>query len=1141
MKQSFWWAFGGLTALVGAVVWWTGAGSGLAPKGWLSTAVAAETGAEVDPAEAHFFDTSIAPLLARHCLECHDAVQKEGGLDLSRQSATLAANRQGNHPIVPGDAAASLVWQAVEADEMPPAERVALTPEERDLLREWIDRGAIWSADEIDLGALVRDERAGENWVQRLTVGEYVETVRVATGVDIGEEARALLPPDLRADGFRNTAYNLPVEFEHVEAFARLADLVVRRMDMEAFAARFGGRRELSPEAMRQWIGEAGFWLLRGPLEEHEINAYWSVAEAVKAEEGDFLEAASFITEAMLQSPRFIYRIEDQSGDGGWRMAGPFELASRLSYILWGGPPDEELLQAAASGRLERPEHVASQVERMLDDPRVMDRSIEFVRDWLNLDHLDNLRPDGGMFPTWHAGLAADMRTETIEFFREVVWNQGRPLADLMNAQVTFLTPRLAAHYRIDATPEPRESNGRGAEPAAEPEPAPEPQRLTDGLLALYTFEEGGGDQVTDVAGRGEPLTLRIADSGAVRWRDDGLEVTGSTVIASDGAPQRLVDAVLASGELTIEAWVTPADNRQDGPARLVTLSSGASQRNVTLGQDSDRFNVRLRSTGTDNNGLPGLDSGRGTADSRRTHVVYTRSRTGEARLYVDGELSGSREVGGDLGNWHRGFQLMLANESSGDRAWRGRYHEVALFDRALGDDEVRRQWQAGGGAPAPAPAVFTSEEKQAARSLHAAEVREVWYRFDEGGGNVVRDSSGADQPLDLRIHNPEAVRWSADGLEVHGSTLIASDGPALRLTEAIRASREVTVEAWVTPAHTNQSGPARILTLSPSTSDRNLTLGQENDRFEGRVRTSDTGRNGIPGLRSDAGTATAERTHVVYIRDAEGRTRMFVNGEPRGEGQARGSLDSWDQGFHLALANEFSRDRPWQGTLHELAIYRRALEPVDLENPEPERYDLSDVPTRGGLLTHGSLLTIGGDDASTVTRGLFILHDLLHSAVGSAPPGTDTTPVHPEPGLSRRLIAEQRLADNSCGGCHARFEPWSFAFEKYDGVGTWMDRDEHGNDLRQDGEVVFPGEGQPRRFETTAELLDMLAASERVQMTLTRKLTQFALGRPLVESDTPEVRRIHEAAAAHGHTYVGTLRAILASDLVLKTRTQPE
>ncbi len=1136
MKQTYWLALVGVIAAAGAVWWWNEPGDDSAPKGWWPTLAAAQPAIEIDPADAHFFDTSIAPLLAKHCLECHDPVQKEGGLDLSRQEATLAANRRGQHAIVPGDAGASLVWQAIEADEMPPSERVALTPEERELLRQWIDRGAIWSADEIDLGALTRDERAGQSWVQRLTIGEYIETVRVTTGVDISEQARAWLPPDLRADGFRNTAYNLPVEFEHVEAFARLADAVVRQVDLEAFAARFGDRRELESGPMRQWIAEAGFQLLRGPLEDHEIDAYWRVAEAVKAEDGDFLEAIAFITEAMLQSPRFIYRIEHQAGDGGWRQAAPFELASRLSYMLWGAPPDEELLRAAETGRLERPEQVASQVERMLDDPRVVDRSIEFVRDWLNLDHLDNLRPNSDMFPTWHSGLAADMRTETIEFFREVVWNQGRPLADLMNAQVSFLTPRLAAHYRIDAMPTPAESNGGSDDSGGEPEGVP---RLSDGLLALYTFEERDGDMVRDRAGRGEALDLKIADISTVNWLGEGLEVNGDTLISSDGPPRRLIDAVRSSREITVEVWATPASDRQSGPARLVTLSSGSTQRNVTLGQENNRYHGRVRASGTDANGLPGLESGSGTADTKRTHIVYTRARDGQARLYIDGELSGHREARGDFDSWDQGFNLMLANESSRDRGWRGVFHEVALYDRAISEAEVARQWQSGGGGAA---VPFSPEELQAAASLHAGELIEAHYLFDEGEGDMVRDVSGVGEPLDLRIHNPEAVRWNDDGLAVHGTTLIASERAALRLAEAIRATGEITIEAWLTPAHTNQSGPARIMTLSSGTSDRNVTFGQENDRFDVRLRTSETNRNGMPGVQSDSSSASAKRQHVVYSRAADGRTRFHVDGELRGEGRVAGDLSSWDQGYQLALANEFSRDRSWQGTFHELAIYRRALGPEELKHrhAKPERYDLADVPTRGGLLTHGSLLTIGGDDASTVTRGLFILHDLLHSAVGSAPPGTDTTPVPAEAGLSRRLIAEQRLADNSCGGCHSRFEPWSFAFEKYNGTGTWAETDEHGNQLREDGEVVFPGEEQPRRFETTAELLDLLAASDRVQMNMTRKLTQFALGRPLVESDTPILRQIHAAAGEGGHTYVSTMRAILTSDLVMKTRTQP-
>jgi hypothetical protein len=767
-----------------------------------------------DPAEEHFFDHHIAPLLARHCLECHDAVQKEGGINLSRQTTSLAANRHGQHPIVPGDADASLIWQAVKADEMPPAERPALSAEERELLRQWIDRGAVWSTDEIDLGALARDDRASQIWIQRLTISEYIETIRAATGVDISQEAREWLPPDLRADGFSNTAYNLPMEFEHVEAFARLAAAVVRKMDLDAFAARFGDRRELEPEPMREWIASAGFWLLRGPLEEHEIDAYWRVAEAVKAEDGDDSEVVSFIIEAMLQSPRFLYRIENQAGDGGWRAAAPFELASRLSYMLWGAPPDQELLDAAMEDRLRSPEQVTSQVERMLDDPRVVERSIGFVRDWLSLDRLDHLRPNHDMFPTWHAGLAGDMQMETIGFFREVVWNQGRPLADLMNAQVSFMTPRLARHYGIDAEPSPSGDNGR------EPAPAPDRSRLTDGLVAMYRFDEGEGDRVRDVAGTGEPI--------------------------------------------------------------------------------------------------------------------------------------------------------------------------------------------------------------------------------------------------DLRIHNPGAVRWDEGGLEVHGSTLIASEGGARRLSEAVRDSGEITIAVWLTPARTGQSGPARILTLSQDISRRNFTIGQENDRFDARMRTSDTNANGMPGVRSDAGSVVAERMQVVYSRDAGGRTRFFINGELRGEDRVRVNCRSWDLGHRLALANELSGDRPWQGTYHELAVYNRALAPDELLPPEPERYDLTKVPARGGLLTQGSLLTIGGDDASTVTRGLFILHDLLYSAVGSAPPGTDTTPVPAEPGLSRRLIAEQRLADNSCGGCHARFEPWSFAFEKYDGVGSWMDVDEHGNQLREDGQVFFPGNDVP-------------------------------------------------------------------------------
>ena len=94
----------------------------------------------------------------------------------------------------------------VEADDMP-NERDPLSADEKKLLRKWIDDGAVWATDEIDPLAHTFDRRAAQNWIRRLTVSEYIETVRSLTSVDIAKEAREILPPDIRADGVRMHVY----------------------------------------------------------------------------------------------------------------------------------------------------------------------------------------------------------------------------------------------------------------------------------------------------------------------------------------------------------------------------------------------------------------------------------------------------------------------------------------------------------------------------------------------------------------------------------------------------------------------------------------------------------------------------------------------------------------------------------------------------------------------------------------------------------------------------------------------------------------------------------------------------------------------------------------------------------------------
>ena len=104
-------------------------------------------------------------------------------------------------------------------------------------------------------------------------------------------------------------------------------------------------------------------------------------------------EALSLIIEAMLQSPRFLYRVENQRGDGSAWSVGEYELASRMSYILWGAPPDKELYRAADKGELSDPAKIKGQVNRMLGDPRAIDQSLRFIHEWLDLGRLDKMKP----------------------------------------------------------------------------------------------------------------------------------------------------------------------------------------------------------------------------------------------------------------------------------------------------------------------------------------------------------------------------------------------------------------------------------------------------------------------------------------------------------------------------------------------------------------------------------------------------------------------------------------------------------------------------------------------------------------------------------------------------------------------------
>ena len=228
--------------------------------------------------------------------------------------------------------------------------------------------------------------------------------------------------------------------------------------------------------------------------------------------------------------------------------------------------------------------------------------------------------------------------------------------------------------------------------------------RVTEGLQVLYDFSAGSGSVIEDKSGVTPPLNLQIADTSKVQWLPTGLNFAAPTIAKSTSSVARLSQALGSSNALTLEAWIDPANLTQDGPARILTLSNGSSLRNFTLGQGlwggqpSDTFNARLRTTTTDNDGMPLLTTAAGAAKAGLQHVVYTRDSAGVARIYVDATQVVSGSVGGNLSNWDSTYGLALGNEIGAERPWLGIMHLAAVYSRALSQAEVTQNFQAGPG-----------------------------------------------------------------------------------------------------------------------------------------------------------------------------------------------------------------------------------------------------------------------------------------------------------------------------------------------------------------------------------------------------------------------------------------------------------
>jgi hypothetical protein len=169
------------------------------------------------------------------------------------------------------------------------------------------------------------------------------------------------------------------------------------------------------------------------------------------AAEGGFEVGVRTALQAILASPSFLFRLEQQPPDiaeGESYRLGDVDLASRLSFFLWSTSPDEELLETAAGGRLTDPGVLAQQVERMLADPRAEALATRFAHQWLRLQDTAKNQPEPFFYPDFTGQLRADMVRETELFFDHLV-REDRSFLELFDADYSFMNERLARHYGI--------------------------------------------------------------------------------------------------------------------------------------------------------------------------------------------------------------------------------------------------------------------------------------------------------------------------------------------------------------------------------------------------------------------------------------------------------------------------------------------------------------------------------------------------------------------------------------------------------------------------------------------------------------------------------------------------------------------
>ena len=300
------------------------------------------------------------------------------------------------------------------------------------------------------------DPAPGASPIRRLSAWEYDNTIQDLLG-DHGHPSAGF--PQEGGSGFDNNADVSAVTWLMAQKYMLAAEEVAGRavQDLGALLPCDPAAEGLDEGAcLEQWVDGFGLRAWRRPLTPEERGEMLALFTEARATE-PLPEAVSLVLQAFLQSPHFLYRVElgvpgvpGEQGTAAVRL-DDYEMASRLSYFLWGSMPDDELLDTAAAGGLATPEDIEVQARRMLDDPKARRMVEHFHEQWLGTIRLASLDKDVTEFPEWSSAINAKQVQEAAAFVDHVFFEGEGTLRELLTAPYTFVDAELAELYGLPA------------------------------------------------------------------------------------------------------------------------------------------------------------------------------------------------------------------------------------------------------------------------------------------------------------------------------------------------------------------------------------------------------------------------------------------------------------------------------------------------------------------------------------------------------------------------------------------------------------------------------------------------------------------------------------------------------------------